>query len=115
MNFGILGGGSWATALAKMLTSKRYPINWWVRNPDVIAHIRERHHNPHYLRSASFDVSLLHLSPDIEEVIRMSDFLVVAIPSAYIEQSLGELRPEPEACGGGARRRAQRTRPLHRR
>lgn len=86
--FGIIGGGSWATALAKILTDKKHSINWWIRNPEIIQHIRERHHNPHYLSSVYFDVSLLSLSNDVVDVIRNSDVIVIAVPSAYAEESL---------------------------
>ncbi len=89
--FGIIGSGSWATALAKVLTDKGHVINWWVRNTDTIEFIRKRKHNPHYLSSANFDTSLLHFSSDVETVIRNSDVLVAAVPSAYIEQSIGSV------------------------
>jgi glycerol-3-phosphate dehydrogenase (NAD(P)+) len=93
MNFGIIGSGSWATALAKILTDKKHAIHWWIRNEETIRHIRERHHNPRYLHSVEFDVSLLTMSPDIETVIHNSDVLVIAIPSAYVEESLGPVKP----------------------
>jgi glycerol-3-phosphate dehydrogenase (NAD(P)+) len=81
--FGIIGSGSWATALAKILTDKKHPINWWIRNADTIKYIQQRHHNPHYLSSVNFDVSLLSMSCNIAEVIKNSDILVIAVPSAY--------------------------------
>lgn len=91
MRFGIIGGGSWATALAKILTDKKQSINWWMRNPATIQFIQQRHHNPHYLSSASFDVSLLSLSDNIREVVENADTIVVAVPSAYVEESLSKL------------------------
>lgn len=94
MTFGIIGSGSWATALAKMLTDSKHPINWWIRNADTISYIKMRSHNPHYLSSAKFDVSLLTLSTDVREVVRQSDVLVIAVPSAYAEGSLSGLQPE---------------------
>ncbi len=93
MVFGILGGGSWATALAKILADKGHPINWWIRSNDTIQHITVKGNNPRYLSSAKFNLSSLFLSTDIKEVIRRSDTLVVAIPSAYVEESLGGLDP----------------------
>lgn len=93
MRFGIIGSGSWATALAKILTDKKHAIHWWIRNTDSIEHLQKRRHNPHYLSSAYFDVSLLTISPDIKEVVRNSDVLVIAVPSAYAEESLASLRP----------------------
>ena len=93
MNFGIIGSGSWATALAKILTDNKHSINWWIRNADTIKYIQHRHHNPHYLGSANFDVSLLSISTDITAVVKNSDILVVAVPSAYAEESLAILKP----------------------
>lgn len=90
--FGIIGAGSWATALAKILTDKKHHINWWIRNPRIIEHLKTRHFNPNYLSSAHFDSSLLSPSQDIREVVRNSDILVIAIPSAYLEESLGVLK-----------------------
>lgn len=94
VRFGIIGGGSWATALAKILTDKKHPINWWIRNAETIKHIQQRRHNPHYLRTANFDVSLLTMSDDVRKVVENSDILVIAVPSAYAEQSLSALNPK---------------------
>ena len=91
MKFGIIGSGSWATALAKILTDKKHPIHWWIRNQDTIAHIEKRRHNPHYLSSVYFDQSLLSLTTDIAKVVQQSDVVVIAIPSAYAEKSLSVL------------------------
>lgn len=92
--FGIIGSGSWATALVKILTDKKHAVNWWVRNETAITHIRQRQHNPSYLSSVEFDTSLLSMSSDVGEVVRKSDIVIIAIPSAYIEQSIGHLRQE---------------------
>lgn len=86
--FGIIGSGSWATALAKILTDNGHPINWWIRTEKDLVHLRQRHHNPRYLPSVNFDGSLLNLSTDLREVIRLSDVLVMGVPSAYIEETL---------------------------
>ena len=94
VRFGIIGGGSWATALAKILTDKKHSINWWISNADTIKYIQQRHHNPHYLNSIGFDISLLTMSADIRAVINNSDVLIITVPSAYAEQSLSSLKPE---------------------
>ncbi|HTR31271.1 MAG TPA: NAD(P)H-dependent glycerol-3-phosphate dehydrogenase [Puia sp.] len=88
MRFGVIGSGSWATALAKILTDNRHPIRWWIRNEMVIRHLTSRHHNPQYLSSIYFDTSLLSPSGDVSEVIAGSDCLVIAVPSAYIASAL---------------------------
>ena len=94
MNFGIIGSGSWATALAKILTDKKHSINWWIRNADTIKHIQQKGNNPGYLSLAKFDNSLLAMSTDVKEVVAKSNVLVIAIPSAYAEESLEKLKPE---------------------
>ncbi len=91
--FGIIGSGSWATALAKILTDTKHSINWWIRNADTIRHIEQHYNNPGYLSSVTFDVSLLAMSTDVAEVINKSNILVVAVPSAYAEQSFEKLKP----------------------
>ena len=94
MRFGIIGSGSWATALAKILTDNKASINWWVRNEAIIKHIQHRHHNPHYLSSVYFDISQLFLSSDLDKIITESDCLVIAVPSGYIDQTFKTLSPD---------------------
>jgi glycerol-3-phosphate dehydrogenase (NAD(P)+) len=91
MQFGIIGSGSWATALAKILTDNGNTIHWWVRNNDTIAYIEKRRHNPHYLNGAYFDPTQLKLSSNIQEVISQSDVLVIAVPSAYVENAFAQI------------------------
>ena len=92
MQFSVIGSGSWATALAKILTDNKHPINWWVRNDETVNHLNLRRHNPFYLNSVYFDTSLLTLSTDIKTVIKKGDCLVIAVPSAYIVSTIGELK-----------------------
>jgi glycerol-3-phosphate dehydrogenase (NAD(P)+) len=90
-NIGVIGNGSWATALVKILTDNHHRVNWWVRNPASIEHIKKRRHNPNYLSSAYFDLSLLHLVNEVKEVADQSDLIVLAVPSAYIQEVLMQL------------------------
>ena len=92
--FGVIGSGSWATALVKILTDNGNAVNWWIRNEKNIEHIQRRRHNPSYLHSVNFDVSLLSMSSNVSEVIKNSDILIIAVPSAFIEQSIGHLQPQ---------------------
>ncbi len=91
MQFGMIGSGSWATALAKLLTDNGNNINWWIRNDATIKTIQTRRHNPHYLHSAYFNVQQLSLSSNIAEIVANSDVLVIATPSAYAENALQQL------------------------
>ncbi len=94
MRFGILGSGSWGTALVKILTDNQQSLNWWIRNPVIIDHLKKKNHNPHYLSSVYFDIKRLNLTNDLEKLIRDSSCLVMAVPSAYIEQIFDGLPPE---------------------
>jgi glycerol-3-phosphate dehydrogenase (NAD(P)+) len=91
MQFAILGSGSWATALAKILTDNKISVNWWIRNEAVIKHLQKRHHNPNYISSVFFDEKLLSLSSNLKLIIEESDYLIIAIPSAYIIDTLKSL------------------------
>ncbi|MEY4381625.1 MAG: hypothetical protein RJA92_1005 [Bacteroidota bacterium] len=84
MRFGIIGSGSWATALAKILTDNANAIHWYVRNSDTIQYIQKRKHNPHYLSAAYFNQAQLQLTNDVQELVNAVDVIVVAVPSAYV-------------------------------
>jgi glycerol-3-phosphate dehydrogenase (NAD(P)+) len=84
MRFGIVGSGSWATALAKILTDNGNVIHWWVRNADTIQYIQKRKHNPHYLSAAYFNQAQLQLTDNVQELVAAVDVIVVAVPSAYV-------------------------------
>ncbi len=94
LKFGVVGNGSWATALVKVLTDNNHSVNWWVRNAKTIPYIQNRKHNPNYLSSAYFDVALLSLTDNVVEVVRQSDVVVLAVPSAYIQEVLQQLGPD---------------------
>jgi glycerol-3-phosphate dehydrogenase (NAD(P)+) len=91
LRIGVIGNGSWATALVKILTDNRHEVNWWIRNSNSIESIKRRKHNPNYLSSAYLDVTLLRLFNDVKEVVDNSELLVLAVPSAYIQDVLEQL------------------------
>ena len=84
LKVGVLGSGSWASAIVKMLTENINSVNWWVRNEKSAQHILEYGHNPKYLTSANYDTSKLQVLTDINDVITQSDIIVLAIPSAFV-------------------------------
>lgn len=88
LKIGIIGSGSWATAIAKIAVDNGNHISWWVRQQANIDYFKKRHHNPHYLRNAYFDVSAIHFSSDIIEVIEASDVIIIAVPSIHIVSCL---------------------------
>lgn len=91
---GVIGGGSWATALAKILSDKNDSISWWMRNADAVEHIKKYSHNPNYLRAVEFDVDKIRLSSNVHDIVDNSDVIIVAVPSAFVNQSLSGLTKE---------------------
>ncbi len=89
--FAVIGGGSWATAIAKMLCVNQTQICWYMRNQNAIDHIKTEKHNPNYLSSVEFDTKKLHLTTDINEAVKYADVLVFAIPSAFLSAELSKL------------------------
>jgi len=87
----IIGGGSWATALAKILLNNVESINWYFRNPENIELFKRFGHNPNYLRGVEFDTEQINFFEDINEIVEQSDMLILTIPSAFLDESLKEL------------------------
>lgn len=91
MRFGIIGNGSWGTALAKILTDNGHTIHWWNRSELAISQFIKRCHNPHYLQAARFDMKQVSLTTNLAEVIEKSDVIVLAVPSAFVSETLSVL------------------------
>lgn len=91
MKFGIIGSGSWATAIAKILTDNAQSIDWWVRHENIVTHLKNRHHNPNYLSSVNFDSKLLALTTDVRELFKNADTIIIAVPSAYVLETIKEI------------------------
>ncbi len=90
----VIGGGSWGTALVKVLSENTAGVSWWVRSKDTAAHILQYRRNPNYLSYLELPVNKLSISTDIEEVAAASDLMIFAVPSAFLTDSLGDLNPE---------------------
>ncbi len=89
--FAVIGGGSWATAIAKMLCVNLPEITWYMRNTEAIEHIQTHYHNPNYLSSVEFEIKKLKLTNDINEAVANADYLIFAIPSAFLSGELEKL------------------------
>lgn len=93
-NISVLGGGSWGTAIVKMLSEhKTLPnsnikkLQWWVRSEEKAKFIREKKHNPDYISSVEINSDVVEIGSDIKKIISSSDLIVLAIPSAFLKQS----------------------------
>jgi glycerol-3-phosphate dehydrogenase (NAD(P)+) len=88
LRFAMIGNGSWATALTKVLLTGQPSLQWFVREAAMIRYIEKYHRNPEFLRSAQLDASKLEMSDNINEVIEKADVLVFCIPSAFLKGEL---------------------------
>jgi len=88
----IMGGGSWATALAKILmTDDTEKINWYMRRPSQIEEFKKLGHNSSYLSSIKFDLSRIHFYSNLNLAVKSSDILLFATPSPFLKQHLKKL------------------------
>lgn len=89
----VIGGGSWATAIVKMLCNNVKgngdgKIGWWIRNEETVDYIKKFKHNPRYLNSVELHLDQLELSTDIAATIKNHDIVIMAVPAAFLEESL---------------------------
>ncbi|MBL56075.1 MAG: glycerol-3-phosphate dehydrogenase [Flavobacteriales bacterium] len=92
----VIGGGSWATALSKILLNNLDQISWWVRRKEVAEHIEKYGHNPNYISSIEFDRKALNVSTDLKETIKESDVIFLVIPSAFLHTEFTHAGITPE-------------------
>lgn len=89
----VIGGGSWATALVKILCNNLETVHWYMRNEEAVKHILAYRHNPTYLQSVEFDLSKIDVSTDLEDIIRKADIIIIATPSAFLVKLFENITP----------------------
>jgi glycerol-3-phosphate dehydrogenase (NAD(P)+) len=89
----VIGGGSWATAIIKILSENDVKIRWWLRNKEDIDFIRKYHHNPHYLSDVHINPRKVKVCPGIAESVDRAAYLILAVPAAFIQEPLSQLTP----------------------
>lgn len=89
--FAVIGGGSWATAIVKMLKENLPEVAWYMRSSEAIEHIKAHRHNPNYLTSVEFDPNRLLLTTDIDQAVTYADYIIFAVPSAFLATELQKL------------------------
>jgi len=92
----MIGGGSWATAIVKMLSDNltEKEIYWWMRNNEAIEHIKKFKHNPHYISSVEIKIAPDNISNDINCIINAADYIILNVPAAFLKDSLANITPE---------------------
>lgn len=92
----MIGGGSWATAIVKMLTDNKSDklVYWWLRNEATIEHIRNFSHNPNYLSSVEIKLPSDNISSNLKKIIACADYVVLNVPAAFLKDVLATIAPE---------------------
>jgi glycerol-3-phosphate dehydrogenase (NAD(P)+) len=91
----MIGGGSWATAIIKMLSDNESEkeVFWWMRNEEAIDHIKNYKHNPNYLSAVEIKLKPENVSSDIVQIIAEADFIILNVPAAFLRDSLKDITP----------------------
>lgn len=93
-NIGIIGNGSWGTALAKILTDNGRKVHWWLRNEESAQYLQRHLQNQHYLKSVKFKQSTIEATTDLEHLFSSCEQIVFCVPAAYAQSVLNQFRPE---------------------
>ena len=80
----VIGGGSWATALVKILCNNLDSVNWWMRSQESVEYILSYKHNPKYLQSVEFNLDKINVSSNLEAMVAPADIVIIATPSAFL-------------------------------
>lgn len=90
----VVGGGSWATALVKILSNNADIIHWWLRNQETVDFIHQYRHNPNYLSDVEIDIEKVRPTSAFDKSIQLSEIVVLAIPAAFLKSALSGIPPE---------------------
>lgn len=90
----MIGGGSWATALIKILSENNVVIRWWLRSEVDAAHIKKYHHNKSYLSDVQINPRKVKVHTKIREALRDADYVILAVPAAFVSDALLGLTPK---------------------
>ena len=84
----VIGSGSWATAIVKILCNNADSVSWYYRHQTDVDFVKKHKHNPRYLSTVNFNLAKLNLSSSLQETIEKADIIILAVPSAFINDTL---------------------------
>ena len=90
----IVGSGSWATAMAMVLTANGHRVTWYIDRPDIYRHVRRYGRNPLYLSTIEFDQALINPSDNIRSAVKSSEVIILVTPAAYLKAALEGLEDD---------------------
>lgn len=91
MKVAVVGGGSWATALVKVLSDNQVPLVWWMRDKEVMAYIQQHQRNLRYLSDANLQLKRGTLQPDLRKAIAAAEVVILAVPAAFVKDALAPI------------------------
>jgi len=92
-NITVIGGGSWPTALLKVLSNQEVRIHWWLRKTEIVEYVNRYHHNPNYLSSVELDMNKITASDNMAASLKHADIVVLGVPSAFLKESMQDITP----------------------
>ena len=90
----LVGSGSWATALLKILLFNKKDISWWIRKQETIDFINSYRHNPKYLSSVDIALEKDKIGANLKEMMAEKEIIILAVPSAFLADALNDLTKE---------------------
>jgi len=94
VNVAVIGGGSWATALVKILSENDVKIKWWLRKKEYVQHIKKFQHNPQHLSDVQINTKKVKPDFQLKEVVKDVNFIILATPAAFLKDTLDQLSPD---------------------
>lgn len=93
MNVGVIGGGSWGTALAQLLAAKGFHVELWCHEPELAEIINERLENTMYLKGFILSKNL-SATNDLQRVVHGKDMIVSVPPSHVVRHVMSQIAEE---------------------
>ncbi len=90
----VIGSGSWATGIVKLLSENCNSISWYIREPEIISHLKEHGHNPRYLSGANLDLDKLNICDNINDAVDSAETIIFVVPSAFLKDTLSKLKSD---------------------
>ena len=90
----VIGGGSWATAIVKILSNNCDQIHWWLRKAETVDFVKKYSHNPNYLSDVELDLEKVKVNNDLRKSISEASIVILAVPSAFLKTTLEKIKPE---------------------
>ncbi len=90
----VIGSGSWATAIVKILCNNANKVSWYFRSQEDVEYLNQYQHNPRYLSAVQFDINKLNLSSNLLETLSQAEVIILAVPSAFINNTLKNIPVE---------------------